>query len=146
MRRILQIWLVAGLLLALPAAAWAGMPSLVPDESTRRLVLSEEGWIRYEAVSFFLMVLLLSGLVVRWLWNALAADFPKLPRLTYFRSLGVVTAWGLLFLVVLTLIAGARETMTPGVWQKQGLLYRIPGDRPAAQPPADAKGAEETKP
>jgi hypothetical protein len=33
----------------------------------------------------------------------------------------------------------------PGVWKKQGLLYLIPAERPA-QPPADAKAAEETKP
>jgi hypothetical protein len=146
MQRFLRITLAVGCLCVLPTAAWAGMPSLVPDESTRRLVLNDSGWIRYEAISFFLMVLLLSALAVRWLWNSLTADFPKLPRLTYLRSLGVVMAWGLLFLVVLTLIAGTREMMMPGVWEKQGLLYRIPSERPAAQPPADAKNPEETKP
>ena len=118
----------------LPAIAWAGMPTFVPDESTRRLVLSESGRLRYEAISFFLVVLLLSALVVRWLWNRLALDFPKLPRITFGKALGVVVLWGLLFLVVLTMIAATREMMTPGVWEKQGLLYKIQTDRPKAKP------------
>ncbi len=117
-----------------PAIAWAGMPTFVPDESTRRLVLSDSGRLRYEAISFFLVVLLLSALVVRWLWNRLALDFPKLPRMTFGKALGVVVLWGLLFLVVLTMIAATREMMTPGVWEKQGLLYKIPTDQPKAKP------------
>ena len=44
--------------------------------------------LRYEAISFFLVVLLLSALVVRWLWNRLALDFPKLPRMTFGKALG----------------------------------------------------------
>ena len=118
----------------LPAIAWAGMPTFVPDELTRRWVLSESGRLRYEAISFFLVVLLLSALVVRWLWNRLAIDFPKLPRMTFGKALGVVVLWGLLFLVVLTMIAATREMMTPGVWEKQGLLYKIPTDQPKAKP------------
>src|SRR5262249_55804861 len=43
--------------------------------------------------------------------------------------------WGLLFLLVLTMISGARELMTPGAWEKQGLTYRLPGqEQPAATP------------
>jgi hypothetical protein len=128
----------AMLLSASATTAWAGMPEFVPDESTRRLVLSDAGQLRYGAISFFLMVLLLSPLVVRWLWNSLARDFPKLPRMTYFKSLGVVVAWGLLFLVVLTMIATTREIMTPGVWEKQGLLYKIP-ENLTSQPTSDPK-------
>jgi hypothetical protein len=52
------------------------------------------GRIRYEAISFFLVVLLLSALLVQWLWNRLARDFPKLPRLGFGKSLGVVFLWG----------------------------------------------------
>jgi hypothetical protein len=119
------------LLALLPAAAWAGMGFVyVPDESTRRIVLTDSGRLRYEAISFFIVVLLLSALLVRWLWNRLRLDFPKLPRLSFGRSLGAVVLWGLLFLVVLTMIAATREMMTPGVWEKQGLLYHIPADKP----------------
>ena len=117
-----------------PAVAWAGMPFFGPDESSRRLVLSDAGRLRYEAISFFIVVLLLSALIVRWLWNRLACDFPKLPRLNFGKALGVVLLWGLLFLVVLTMIATTREMMTPGVWEKQGLLYKIPTDQPRAKP------------
>ena len=52
--------------------------------------------------------------------------------------------WGLLFLVVLTMIAAARETMTPGSWRKKGLLYELPSSQSPATPPA--KPTEEEKP
>jgi hypothetical protein len=63
--------------------------------------------------------------VVKLLWNSLAKDFTKLPRLGYGRSLALVVLWGFLFLFVLTMIAGARELMTPEAWQLQGLTYKI---------------------
>jgi hypothetical protein len=55
-------------------------------------------------------------------------DFPKLPRLTFFKALGVVLLWGLLFVIVLTMISGARELMTPGAWVKQGFTYKLAPD------------------
>jgi hypothetical protein len=96
--------------------------------------LSDWAAIRVEAISFFLVVLLGLTAVVRWLWNSLAADFPRLPRLTYRRSLAAVVLWGMLLAVVLTMIAGARELLTPGAWQKQGVLYKVAG--PAEPKPA----------
>jgi len=92
--------------------------------------------MRLEAISFFVLALLLSALLIRWLWNRLTPDFPRLPRLSYGKSLAIVVLWGSLFLVVLTMIAATRETMTPGVWAKQGLLYHIP--TAATTPPTDA--------
>jgi hypothetical protein len=47
-----------------------------------------------------------------------------------------VTLWGLLFVLVLTMISGARELMTPGAWQKQGWTYKLAKDRDDG-PPAD---------
>lgn len=128
------------------SSAWAGManPSSLVEYSTKTLGLNEDARIRYEAISFFLLVLLLSAAAVRWLWNRFARDFPKLPRLGYLQSFTVVALWGLLFLVVLTMIAGARELMTPGTWQKSGLLYRLP-DKPAPDA-APAKPQEGAKP
>jgi hypothetical protein len=32
---------------------------------------------------------------------------------------------GLMFYVVLTMISGARELLTPGAWEKQGVGYRL---------------------
>jgi hypothetical protein len=124
--------------IACPAPAIAGMGYPGPDESTRRLVLTDAGRLRYEAISFFLVMLLLSALAVRLLWNYLARDFPALPRISFAKSLGVVATWGLLVLVVLTMIAAAREMMTPGSWQKQGLLYTLTDSntaKPAAEEP-----------
>ena len=117
---------------AWPSPAVAGMPMMVPDESTRRVFLTDAGRYRYEAISFFLVMLLLSALAVRLLWNYLARDFTWLPRISFGKSLGVVATWGLLVLVVLTMIAAAREMMTPGSWKKQGLLYTL-ADPPAAR-------------
>ena len=33
--------------------------------------------------------------------------------------------WGLMFVIVLTMISGARELMTPGAWKKDGLTYQL---------------------
>jgi len=129
-----QKWILCCVLALWPATAWAGMPTFVPDESSGRVLLTDSGRLRYEAISFFLVVLLLAALVIRWLWNRLAIDFPRLPRMTYGKAMGVIVLWGLLFLVVLTMIACTREMMTPGVWERQGLLYKIPSDMPKAKP------------
>jgi hypothetical protein len=39
---------------------------------------------------------------------------------------------GLLFYVVLTMISGARELLTPGAWEKQGTGYRLRDGEQAA--------------
>ena len=111
----------------------AGMP--VP-----MWVLTEAGQARLSSISFFLMGLLLSALVVRWMWNWLQADFPKLPRLTYGKSLAMVTLWGLCFILVLTMISGARELLTPGAWKVNGATYALAdvgSAKSAATPNAD---------
>ena len=68
-----------------------------------------------------------------WIQRANARDFTSLPRIGYGNALMLVTAWGLLSLVVLTMIATTREVMMPGTWQKHGFLYRI-ADTPASGP------------
>jgi hypothetical protein len=108
--------LAATVLLGAPESARAGMPVVTLTDVAR---------MRVQTISFFLAGLLLSALAVRFLWNALAKDFSWLPRLTYGKAVGVVVLWGLLFVLVLTMISGARELMTPGAWEKQGLTYRL---------------------
>ena len=106
-------------LIALPInGLLAGMP--VP-----MWVLTEVGKGRLSSISFFLMGLLVSALVVRWMWNWLQADFPKLPRLTYGKSLAAVSLWGVCFILVLTMISGARELLTPGAWKVSGATYSL---------------------
>src|SRR5262245_50280559 len=96
-------------------AAMAGMPSFT---------LTEVGRLRVETISFFLMLLLGSAWLIQWLWNMLCEDF-RLPRLSYAKALGITVLWGLLFILVLTMISGARELMTPGAWKKGGVTYRL---------------------
>ena len=113
---------VAVALLFAAEPAWAGMPSVT---------LSDVAKVRLDAISFFLVVLLLCAGGVKRIWNSFANDFPRLPRLSYWRAVGLVTLWGLLFLVVLTMISGARELMTPGAWQKDGFTYSLKNSREA---------------
>lgn len=104
------------ILVSLTSPLVAGMP----------IVLVSDLWqMRLQSISFFLLVLLLCALGVKLLWNYLGRDFTALPRLTYLRSLSLVILLGLLFMVVLTMISGARELMTPGAWTKQGTTYAL---------------------
>jgi hypothetical protein len=124
--------------------ASAGMPALLPTKWTKD---APNGWqistessdlgsgdARLQAISFFVVVLLLCAWGVQWSWHHLRQDFPWLPVVSYRRSLSLVVLWGLLFVVVLTMISGARELMTPGAWVKQGWTYKL------AQP-SDSNGA-----
>jgi hypothetical protein len=108
--------LILGLALIVPSMAFAGMPSYN---------LSDLGRVRLGTLSFFLLLLLLCAWGVKGLWNLLRRDFAWMPYLDYRRSLGLMALWGLLFLLVLTMISGAREIMTPGAWVKRGVTYAL---------------------
>jgi hypothetical protein len=113
------------LLLAHASAAQAGMPAPLPTNVEKIFVLNDTALGRLQALSFFLLGFLLSAAAVRVLWNYLQRDFASLPRLSYGKSLALVFLWGLLFVIVLTMISGARELMTPGAWTKQGFTYKL---------------------
>lgn len=124
--------LIAAFLVLGPADdARAGMPSLVLTDLART---------RLQTISFFLLGILASGWVVQRIWNALGRDFPRLPRLGYGGALGLVALWGLLFVLVLTMISGARELMTPGAWEKDGFTYKLAKEEQAT--PGDPHKAE----
>lgn len=97
--------------------ALAGMPA--------PMTLRDVARMRLEAISFFLVVLLVSAKLIQWLWNGLRSNPSRIPRLTYPKSVGLVVLWGLLFVVVLAMISGARELMTPGAWKQEGATYRL---------------------
>ena len=124
--RTVVTFAVAALLLGLPAVAHAGMPSIN---------LTDLGRMRLSALSFFLVGFLLSSFGIQRLWNRLRQDFPRLPRLTFKAATGVVFLWGMLFVLVLTMISGARELMTPGAWEKQGATYKLAEADDAAEEP-----------
>ncbi len=104
------------LFLLTPAVALAGMPSFL---------LTEVASQRFQAISFFLVLFLLVTLAVRALWNRLGRDVPRLPKLSFGSALALVFLWGLGFQLVLSMIAGGRELMTPGAWQKKGATYEL---------------------
>jgi hypothetical protein len=137
-----SILLLLVLTISLPREAWGGMPSVtLADISNAARTVKETGLTglarqRVEVLSFFLLGLLLCAEVIRSVWNGLRRDFPRLPRLSYARAFGIIVLWGLLFVLVLTMISGARELMTPGAWEKNGLTYRLVQTPP---PPIEAE-------
>lgn len=112
-------------MLLMPAALRAGMPSPLPLDYRYVWDLTGSTRVRLEIISFFLLALVLSATILRWVWNSLHVQFPRLPKVTFVRSLGLIFLWGLLVIVVLTMISGARELMTPGAWEKQGVTYKV---------------------
>jgi hypothetical protein len=88
------------------------------------ITLTDIARARLDALSFFLFAFLVVSWAVKLLWNYLGKNFTILPKLDYRRALGLVVLSGLLFYVVLTMISGARELLTPGAWEKQGVGYR----------------------
>ena len=85
----------------------------------RVVVLTDLARFRLQSLSFFLLIILVCAWIVQRIWNYLGWDFPRLPKLSYGKALGVTVLWGLLFVIVLAMISGARELMTPGAWVKQ---------------------------
>jgi len=81
--------------------------------------------LRLEDISFFTVLLLACALGIRFLWNYLAKDLPRLPRLSYGKALCLTGLLSLLMLLVLSMISGARELLTPGAWRRQGSAYRL---------------------
>jgi hypothetical protein len=86
--------------------------------------LTDVARLRLEDISFFSFLLLLATVGIRFLWNFLAKDFSRLPRLSFFRALSLTTLLSLVMLLILVMIAGARELLTPGAWYRQGSHYR----------------------
>jgi hypothetical protein len=118
-------FLAAAVILGGTAPLFAGMAGPLPVDSERVLRLNDPPLARLQALSFFLLALLLCSAAVWGLWHALRRDFPALPRLSFFKAVAAILLWGLLAVIVLTMISGARELMTPGAWQRQGLTYRL---------------------
>jgi hypothetical protein len=89
---------------------------------------------QFQAISFFLACLFGAAWVVKGLWNSVRGDFQSLPVLSSRRALGFVVLWGLCFVIILTMISGARELMTPGAWRKQGWTYTLAEPKVTEEP------------
>ncbi len=81
--------------------------------------------LRLEEISFFIVLLLASALVLKLLWNYAFNGFNSIPRLRYLQALCASLLFGLIMLLILTMISGIREVLTPGAWRKQGTSYRL---------------------
>lgn len=112
-----------------PVSVQAGMPSFQ---------LTDLAAARLDVISFFLVTYLVLTLLFKVVWNSVAKDFTWMPPLTYKRALGLMVVCGMFLYVVLTMISGARELMTPGAWQKDGLTYRITEPEKQAKPWIDS--------
>lgn len=125
------------LLLLHGAEAGAGMAAPLPGKDELARVLRLNGTVRerLQAISLFLLVLLLCTLGARLLWNSLRRDFPNLPRLSFGKAFVGVLLWCFLFVLVLAMIGGARELMTPGAWRKVGFTYQLDPPRRAEPDP-----------
>lgn len=103
----------------------AGMPSILPDSIEFGPALQDAIILRFQAISFFIVVFFASTWIVQCLWNYLGRDWPAFPRISFGRAFCLVLLLGMLFAVVLTMISGARELMTPGAWEKNGWTYQL---------------------
>jgi hypothetical protein len=111
---VCKLLLVLGLV-ALPIPVIAGMTVYTITDVAR---------LRLEDISFFGFLLLLSAVGIRFLWNYLARDFERLPRLSFLKALALTGLLSLFMLLILVMISGAREILTPGAWSRQGSHYR----------------------
>jgi hypothetical protein len=135
-------WTLAPLVIVAGQSAHvhAGMPSPLPLDVPRVLQLSTPALERFQTISFFLFVFAACSGVVMLLWNYVQRDFPRLPRLSFGRAAAGVFLWGLLFVIVLTMISGARELMTPRAWEQRGYTYQL------AEPPEPGGEVGATEP
>lgn len=134
-----QLIIMTAILLALQSVSYGGMPSPLPEDLPTYLRLNEEPHERFQAISFFLVGILLSSAAVMFLWNSLARDITVLPKLTIGKAFAIVILWGLVFVLVLTMISGARELMTPGAWKKTGVTYSL--DEESSESSAEVSNA-----
>src|SRR5207244_2588840 len=101
----------------------AGMPSITLRDIYR---------LRFQELSFFFFLFLVCSFLFKVMWNYAAKGFSWLPTLNFRRALCLAALFGLLMLLILTMISVIREVLTPGAWRKQGSTYRL--NDPAQEP------------
>lgn len=72
------------------------------------------GWVRFAAISFFLMVFISSTLLVWWMWRSLHLWVKVVPRPTLKACLGIEIVLALLLAVPFLMIAPAHPLAAPG--------------------------------
>ncbi|MEO5802974.1 MAG: hypothetical protein ABIR24_05555 [Verrucomicrobiota bacterium] len=98
--------------------------------------------MRLEEISFFIVLLAACSFFFQLLWNYAVKGFNFLPRLKFRQSVCLSILFGLLMLLILTMISGIREVLTPGAWRHQGTSYRL---NDPSQEPARRRGLEQLR-
>lgn len=81
--------------------------------------------LRLQQISFFILLLLVCSVLFQFLWNHAVKGFGFLPRLRFRQSFCLALLLGLGTLLILTMISGIREVLTPEAWRHQGTSYRL---------------------
>jgi len=120
------------------------MFALTPDAQAGMTVygLNEVYRLRVQELSFFVFLLLLCTVAFRFLWNTVAKDLPRIPRLGWRQASCLSVLLGVLMLLVLTMISGIREVLTPEAWRKQGTSYKL---NSAEQEPVRKRAIEDLR-
>lgn len=131
MSRFFPLFLVAALICA-TRPVFAGMPAPVlgPEPVGHLVGLSTAAFL----------IAVVGAFLVKIGWNATVRS-TSLPAMNYRRALGATLLGGVLFFLVLVMIAGSRELLTPGAWRPKGMLYEL-ADATQETPEATSLDAE----
>ena len=81
--------------------------------------------LRLEEISFFVFLIIACAFVLKLLWNYAFKGLNAVPRLKFLQALCMALLFGLVMLLILAMISGIREVLTPGAWRHQGTSYRL---------------------
>jgi hypothetical protein len=81
--------------------------------------------LRFQEISFFVFLFLMCAVLLKFLLNYAIKGIDFLPRINFRRSLCLSVMFGLGMLLILAMISGIREVLTPGAWRHQGTSYRL---------------------
>jgi len=98
--------------------------------------------LRLEEISFFILLFLLCSVALKFLWNYAVKGFDFLPKIGFRQAMCLALIFGTGTLLILTMISGIREVLTPGAWRKQGSAYRL---NDPAQEPARRRSLEQLR-
>src|SRR6185503_14225828 len=69
--------------------------------------------LRLEEISFFIVLLFVCSFGLKLVWNYAFKGFNFVPRLKFVQAFCVSLLFGVLMLLILTMISGIREVLTP---------------------------------
>jgi hypothetical protein len=98
--------------------------------------------VRFEEMSFFIVLFAACAVFLKFLWNHAVKGFPAIPRLKLRHSFSLALLFGVATLLILTMISGIREVLTPEAWRRQGSSYRL---NSSAQEPVRRRSLEQLR-